>query len=92
LNGTVYADPADTFFGVFRHPLTPGRSMALFYPLSDRIADAAARKVTHYGRYSYLAFSRGQNRAKGTWPVTRSPLIHNWRTGDVRRGEEPHDS
>jgi aminopeptidase N len=91
LNGTVYADPADTFFGVFRHPLTPGRSMAVFYPLSDRIADAVARKVTHYGRYSYLAFSRGQNRAKGTWPVTQSPLIHNWRTGDVRRGEETYD-
>ncbi len=78
LDETGYADPGDAFFGVFRHPFAPGRSAAVFLPISDRSADTVARRVTHYGKYSYLAFSEGQNRAKGTWPVTASPLTYAW--------------
>lgn len=35
-----------------------------------------ARKLPHYGKYSYLAFSgpAPTNRLKGQWPVSRSPL------------------
>jgi len=69
---------ADAFFGVLPHPYDPQRVMAIFLHRSSRYAPIVAGKVTHYGRYSYLAFEKGQNQAKGTWPVTDSPLIYRW--------------
>ncbi|RLD48245.1 MAG: peptidase M28 [Bacteroidetes bacterium] len=35
------------------------------------------RKLPHYGKYSYLAFTEDEptNIAKGQWPVTNSPLV-----------------
>jgi hypothetical protein len=38
-----------------------------------------ARKITHYGKYSYLAFQGGKNLDKGIWPVETSPLIYEWK-------------
>ncbi len=37
------------------------------------------RKLPHYGKYSYLAFSGSEptNIAKGQWPIFNSPLIKN---------------
>jgi hypothetical protein len=37
-----------------------------------------ARKVPHYGKYGYLVFAGDapDNRIKGQWPVTGSPLVH----------------
>ena len=46
-----------------------GRVVALFRPGSVAAALASARKVTHYGKYGYLAFTDGENRTKGTFPV-----------------------
>ena len=75
---TSYDQAADAFFGVGPHPTDRRRVAGIFLPLSANFAGAVARKVTHYGRYSYLAFSRGVNRAKGIWPVENSPVIHRW--------------
>jgi hypothetical protein len=47
-------------------------------PLSPEYADIVAAKITHYGKYSYLAFRRGKNQDKGFWPVATSPLVYNW--------------
>lgn len=87
LNQVTYTDPGDVFFGVFGDPAGSGRATALFLPLSTRYADLVARKVTHYGRYSYLVFNRGQNQVKGVWPTLSSPLIHRWpsQTSDLGR-------
>ena len=40
-------------------------------------SDGLVRKLPHYGKYSYLAFSGDEpsNIAKGQWTVTNSPLI-----------------
>ena len=81
LKGARFDDPSDTFFGVFEHPLNDGRIAALFLPLSSQYAGIVARKITHYGKYSYLAFHGPQNRVKGTWSVTESPLIYRWPEG-----------
>jgi hypothetical protein len=43
-----------------------GRVAALFDPLSQDAAARYAPKITHYGKYGYLAFAGGANRAKGT--------------------------
>jgi hypothetical protein len=78
VHGESYESPSDIFFGVFPDPLVKGRFTALFLPLSMTYARDVARRLTHYGKYSYLTFRRGQNRDKGIWPVRSSPLIHEW--------------
>ena len=78
LDNSVYNQPSDAFFGVFTHPYAKNRVAALFMPLSPQYADIVAAKITHYGKYSYLAFQNGNNQAKGFWPVAASPLIYEW--------------
>jgi hypothetical protein len=78
LNGKAFSHPSVVFFGVFAHPMVEGRVMALFMPLSTEYMGQVARKITHYGKYSYLVFSQGRNQVKGIWPISESPLIHEW--------------
>jgi hypothetical protein len=75
---SVYDKPSDAFFGVFNHPHAANRITALFMPLSSEYADIVAAKITHYGKYSYLAFQSGKIQAKGFWPVESSPLVYRW--------------
>jgi aminopeptidase N len=86
--GKTFSDPSTVFFGVFAHPMGGDRVMALFLPLSTAYAGQVARKVTHYGKYSYLIFSQGFNQVKGIWSISESPLIYTWRQrGDQDRRE-----
>jgi hypothetical protein len=78
VEGSSAPEDADTFFGVLAHPGDPLRVMAVFLPGPPAAAESAAAKITHYGRYSYLAFKDGQNCDKGSWEVTHSPVIHRW--------------
>jgi hypothetical protein len=78
LNSRTYDQSSDVFFGVFAHPYSENRIAALFLPLSSQQAESVARKVTHYGKYSYLAFRSGKNREKGFWPIEQSPLEYRW--------------
>ncbi len=43
---------------------------------NSKASDGLVRKLPHYGKYSYLAFSGDEpsNIAKGQWPVINSPL------------------
>jgi len=68
---------ADCLFLVFNESKRGAGLTALYLPVSGASADSvltAARKITHYGKYSYLAFSQGVIRQKGVWEVLRSPL------------------
>jgi hypothetical protein len=40
-------------------------------------ADGLARKLPHYGKYSWLVFTGDapDNEAKGEWPASQSPLV-----------------
>jgi hypothetical protein len=78
LDDAEYDKASDAFFGVFHHPFSDNRIAALFIPPSKQYADLVARKITHYGKYSYLAFQQGKNKAKGIWPVEKSPLVYVW--------------
>ncbi len=44
---------------------------------SDAAVAGLARKLPHYGKYSYLAFTGDEptNSAKGQWPAVGSPLV-----------------
>ncbi len=68
---------ADCLFAVFNGSNRGAGITALFLPVSGTSADSvmtAVRKITHYGKYSYLAFSHGVIAQKGVWDVLRSPL------------------
>ena len=78
LDKTIYDRGEDAFFGVGSHPFANRKVAGIFVPLSAAFAEPVARKITHYGKYSYLAFSGGTNRAKGIWPVESSPVIYRW--------------
>lgn len=82
LNGTEFAAPGDALFAVLPHPSSAGRVAAVFLPLSPEAANAAGRKIAHYGKYSYLAFSGGNNRDKGTWIAADSPAVHRFVGGN----------
>ena len=60
-----------------RHPDNPAQT--LLWLASDNIAalPGMARKLPHYGKYSYLAFAgdEPENVGKGQWQVTNSPLV-----------------
>ncbi len=47
--------------------------VALWASSADALTPIVS-KLPHYGKYSYLAFSNGQNVGKGQWEVTESPL------------------
>jgi aminopeptidase N len=76
LEGVTCDAPEDVLFIVLPHPEGGQRVAGLFLPLSAKAVARAARKIPHYGKYSYLVFRKGVNQVKGTWPVLASPLIH----------------
>jgi hypothetical protein len=79
LNNYRYDDSEEVFFGVFEHPRKEKGVVAVFLPLSRKNLETVARKITHYGKYSYLAFRAKKNVEKGIWPVVSSPLIYEWK-------------
>lgn len=78
LNGQAYRAPTDCFFGVWPHPLSQEHTMAVMLYGSQRPLETIARKIPHYGRYSFLVFAETTNRVKGIWPTASSPLVYVW--------------
>lgn len=76
LEGAVYDAPGDALFVVLAHPADTGRVRAVFLPLSPEAAAQAGRKIPHYGKYGYLAFSSGTNKSKGIWEPAESATSH----------------
>ncbi len=76
LNGVRYDTLEDVLFVVLPHPLGGKGVVGLFLPLSADCITTVARKIPHYGKYSYLVFRSGVNQAKGTWSVSASPLTY----------------
>jgi hypothetical protein len=78
VDGKKYAERGASVLAVGRHPKDPSRAVAVFYGLSPEAVKAAGRKLVHYGKYSYLAFVDGTNRAKGVAKPTDGPLVHRF--------------
>jgi len=78
LQGQVYDRHRASFFGVWRYPQKAGRFVAVMLPGPEAYQTAIARKIPHYGRYSYLVFEDAANQIKGEWPVAASPLVYTW--------------
>jgi hypothetical protein len=78
VQGTEFAEPGASLLVVARHPGDPARAIALFHGHSAGAVSAAGRKLVHYGKYSFLAFVDGTNRAKGVARATDGPLVHRF--------------
>jgi hypothetical protein len=78
MKGRHFSEAGAALFTILNQPGNPQRFAALFLPLSAESGRVAARKIPHYGKYSYLAFVGGENVAKGTWPATYSPLVFDF--------------
>ena len=78
VEGQTFDARQASFFGVWRHPGAEGRVLAVLTPGPEEALPTIARKIPHYGRYSYLVFEGTENRIKGTWPAASSPLVHTW--------------
>ncbi|MDC4204409.1 MAG: M20/M25/M40 family metallo-hydrolase [Candidatus Manganitrophus sp.] len=59
-----------------RHPANPARSLSWIATDRPDALPGLARKLPHYGPYSYLAFEGEEptNVVKGQWPVIHSPM------------------
>jgi len=66
-----------SFVVVRRHPEVADKAVGLIVVDPPAAFDGLARKLPHYGKYSYLAFegSEPANTVKGQWSASGSPLI-----------------
>jgi aminopeptidase N len=62
-----------------RHPSNPNSAVIYVSASSEAAANALARKLPHYGRYSWSVFAGDEatNEATGEWPVGDTPLAVN---------------
>jgi hypothetical protein len=62
-----------------RHPRNPESVVFYVAASSEAAANALARKLPHYGKYSWLVFAGDEatNEASGEWPVGDTPLARN---------------
>jgi aminopeptidase N len=62
-----------------RHPGNPESVVFYVSASSEAAANALARKLPHYGKYSWLVFAGDEatNEATGEWPVGDTPLARN---------------
>src|SRR5882672_1150319 len=68
-----------SFVAGVRHPQNPDSVVIYVSASSEAAANALARKLPHYGKYSWLVFAGDEatNEATGEWPVGDTPLARN---------------
>ncbi len=75
--GTASHDPVENSIVIaLRHPGNTDLALSLLTAHDAEAVAGLARKLPHYGKYSYLGFSGTEptNSAKGQWPAVNSPL------------------
>jgi len=77
LENTVLKNKTNSFVISVRHPNNPKNVIAWLTLENPNFVMTLARKLMHYGKYSYLAFQGKDvaNSAKGSWPSVNSPLF-----------------
>jgi hypothetical protein len=76
IGGARYQSGDNSIVVSVRNPQNPALAVVNLIASSDASALALARKVPHYGKYSWLVFSGDDaiNEAKGEWLVADTPL------------------
>ena len=77
-----------------RHPRNARSVVVWLANTVPAAAEGLARKLPHYGKYSYLAFEGTEptNFVKGQWPVVHSPLSAMLSDQSVPMGKLPPES
>jgi hypothetical protein len=77
---TVYAADSKSLVATARNPENPSTVLVFVSAPTAAAADGLARKLPHYGKYSWLVFSGDapDNEAKGEWLTSQSPLVHDF--------------
>src|SRR5260221_3193608 len=75
----TYEGAGRSLVAVVRHPSNPDSVIIYVSASSEAAADALARKLPHYGKYSWLVLAGDEatNEATGEWPVGDTPLAVN---------------
>ncbi len=70
----------NSFIISIRHPGNPASAIVWLTLGNNAAVPGLARKLPHYGKYSYLAFEGDEptNVAKGQWPAVNSPLVYRF--------------
>jgi hypothetical protein len=84
LNDTAYSTKEHSFV-LSQQNLENAQTLAWVVGNSPASIARLARKLPHYGKYSYLVFNgdQAQNSLKGQWPITQSPLHFNFSQNDT---------
>ena len=71
-----FKNDKNSFIISVRHPKNPASVLVLLSIDNKDAVQGLARKLPHYGKYSYLVFEGTEptNVAKGEWPSSNSPL------------------
>ncbi len=77
LNGKQYGRDSSLLFSI-KNPWNRNKVLTLFVGFDPGTVEASGRKLAHYGKYSYLAFTSGENKDKGVLPIETSPLVHRF--------------
>jgi len=74
--GTELPSKTHSLVVLGRHPENPDQALGWLATNDAAALPGLGRKLPHYGRYSYLAFTGKEpaNVLKGQWPVLNSPL------------------
>jgi hypothetical protein len=74
-----------------RHPANVDKAVGWISVAPRAAAPGLARKLPHYGKYSFLAFEGDEpvNTIKGEWATLDSPLTHDLRPASQRTGRLP---
>jgi len=76
LGKNTYPSAKNSYIIAVRHPKNPAGVLVLLTADSREAAQGLARKLPHYGKYSFLVFegSEPTNIDKGEWESSNSPL------------------
>lgn len=66
------------FLVLFDHPRAAAQIIGVFMPQAPPLDLVVARKIPHYGQYSYLVFHNENNIVKGTWTPQAKELVYQW--------------
>ncbi|MSO98337.1 MAG: M20/M25/M40 family metallo-hydrolase [Rhodospirillaceae bacterium] len=79
LEGADFAAASKSLVITARHPKTPTAAVVFISATSEAAADGLARKLPHYGKYSWLVFNGDapENEAKGEWIPRNTPLARD---------------
>jgi aminopeptidase N len=77
LGNATYKSNLNSYIISVRNPKNPSAVLVLLSTDSKEAAQGLAKKLPHYGKYSYLVFEGNEptNTEKGEWESSNSPLV-----------------